>query len=578
MTYESVKKWILPGSPPVSLLKKYKIDPVIAGLLLQRGIKPAEEQKFLYPTIDQIPSHKDLFGAKTAAIKIRDHIEKGSKILIHGDFDADGICATTILWEFLYRELSKHLGKKIDVLPYIPDRVEEGYGLSESSIDSLKELGADLVITVDCGIRDKDLIEKYMSQDLDFIVTDHHVPPEDLFSTQLSYTVVHPMHPKKPYPQQEISGATVAFLLTQALRDVYKISRSVNTPGLDLAAFSTITDMMPLTGSNRALVNSGLIKLRSGDRLGLSTLALQAGMKKEDIDTYHIGFILGPRINATGRIGSPLDGVRLLSTQNRKQASELSLKLEQLNSRRKQLTEEILREVQDQIDPSKSIIIAVGTNWPEGIIGLVAGKIMEQHSKPTVVISKNSGGARGSARSLEGFHITNALEKLSDHLVKYGGHSEAAGFNIDPSQIDTLVGKLEEIASDEIGDSILQKELKIELLLNDLSLDLRFIEKLQLTAPWGIGNRKPLQGLMRCVVIDKRMMGKNGDHLKLELKLDTPETLEAIMFNCPEDIAKINVDDLIDIAGYLDINRWNGNVSIQFSIKEWRYSDQALQA
>jgi single-stranded-DNA-specific exonuclease len=294
MSLQKRSNWIIPKKRSKDILK---------SITSNRGIEDIEE--YINPSLDNIPSFKKLFGCVKAAKRIVKAIGREEKIVIHGDFDADGICATSLLWEFLYRDVSKFLKKKIDVIPYIPSRIDQGYGLTQSSIEDIKGLGCNVLISVDCGVRDRKLIEGY--NDIDFVITDHHQPPKESFEG-IKYILVHQMLGDKKYPYQEISGSAVIYLVIQAVADMLKMDRKTEK-GLDLVALSSVTDIMPLLGVNRIFVKYGLEEIRKRSRLGLNALILRSGILPKDVDSYHLGYIIGPRINAAGRIGNPLDAV-----------------------------------------------------------------------------------------------------------------------------------------------------------------------------------------------------------------------------------------------------------------------------
>ncbi len=547
-----------------------KYGEVVSELLLQRGIKIKDTEKFFSPSLEDIPSHEFLYDSKSAAEKIVISAKEGKKIYIHGDYDADGICATTILWNFLYRELPEYIDKKVDVLPYIPDRSAEGYGLSRSSIEQMINGGAQLVITVDCGVRDSEIIREYMGKGVDFIVTDHHQPPENI-QENLEHILVHPMYPDHEYPELSISGSFVSFLLVQAIRD--KLGQnskiSLETPMLELAAFSTITDMMPMVGVNRNLVASALPLLRNSKNQGVKKLIEVSGLEGTDIDSYHVGYVLGPRINASGRIGTPIEAVRLLSTKDSNIATKIAADLDALNKDRQGLTEEILNFAQGNINESDRLIFIIGEDWAEGIIGLVAGKLLEKYSKPVIVATRIGDEVRGSARSIIGFNITDHISKFSDLLVKYGGHAQAAGFSMESKNLDEFKKKLVTAAnkSEVLKDLKISKVYDLELTTDQLDLEL--VDTLERFKPFGEGNPRPLIYLPDLLVTEKKVMGSRSDHLKIEVKSGL-KRINALIFGGMEDIAEISVGDRIELLGNPNINVWNGNSELQFIVKCWR--------
>lgn len=565
MSLQSNKKWVWPE-------KKVGLEEVSEHILKLRKIDDID--KFLEPKLENIPDYENLYGAKQAAKKIVEAVKNNKKIVIHGDYDVDGICATTILWEFLYRDLAKHLDKKIEVLPFIPSRVEQGYGLTESSVDECIDMGADLILTVDCGVRDKELVNKYLKDEkVDFVITDHHQVPEDI-DKDLNYPLVHQRFPKHKYADVEVCGAYVAFLLVQAIRAEagmdYKIDE--NTKGLDLVALATITDIMELKSVNRIVVKYGLEQIKQRDRVGLKALIEKAEVDINQIDTYHLGFIIGPRINASGRIDSAIDSVKLLVSQDSNTCTQLASKLDYLNYERQKMTGEALSTAKDMIDLDEKILCVLGDNWHEGIVGLVAGKLNEEFNRPTVIATQANGEIKGSARSISGFNITNALEKCSEHLERFGGHEQAGGFTVKEGSWEEFTKCLKEIAEKEITKEMLTPVLNIDLHLSTNDISFKFLDILKQLEPFGYGNRKPVVGFNNLIIVKKQSLGKTQNHLKLLCKGDGVELVTVLLFRCEEDVDELKEDDVIDIVGNVNVNSWNGREELQVIAKEWKYS------
>jgi single-stranded-DNA-specific exonuclease len=565
VSLKSKKKWVWPDT-------QISLESISKTLLNLREIE--DKEKFLNPKIEDIPNYKNLYGAQDAAKKIIEAVKDNKKIVIHGDYDADGISATSILWEFLYRELSKYLDQKIDVLPFIPSRTDQGYGLTESSIDECINMGADLIITVDCGVRDKEIINKYLGdKKVDFVITDHHQVPEDI-NKDLNYPLVHQRFPNHEYADVEICGAFVAFLLVQAIKAEvgmdYKINE--NTPGLDLVALATVTDIMELKSVNRIVVKYGLEQMKTQKRIGLKCLIEKAEVDINQLDTYHLGFIIGPRINASGRIDTALEAVKLLVSKDSKICMELSSKLDYLNFERQKMTGEALSEGKELVNLDDKILCILGSNWHEGIVGLVAGKLNEEFNRPTIVATDNNGEIRGSARSIPGFNITTALEKCSEHLERFGGHEQAAGFTVKENSWEKFVDCLKDIANKNITEDMLIPILNIDLLLSTNDITFKFLEILKELEPFGYGNRKPIVGFKNMVVVKKQPIGKMQNHLKLLCKGDGVDLITILLFRCDEDVDDIKVDDEIDIVGNVNVNSWNGHEQLQVIAREWQYS------
>ncbi len=562
MSLLSKKKWIFPERVEKDFLK---------AILKKREVENIE--KFLNPKIEDIPDSSKLYDTKSAVKKILEHIEKGNKIIIHGDFDADGIASVSLLWDFLYNDLAKHLDKKVDVIPFIPSRIDQGYGLTQSSLEDILQLKGNLVITVDCGVRDKDLIQKYKKEKgLDFVITDHHQPPDDILEN-LDYPLVHQMYPNKEYPNKEICGCTVTFLLVQEIKKAVGMEYEIteDTKGLDLVALTTVTDLMPLIEANRVFVYFGIKQIRKARRKGLKELILCSGIQPKDIQSYHLGFVIGPRINAAGRIGSPLEAVKLLVSNSEVLCKRIANDLNNLNFERQKLTSDLLEQSKEGMDEDDNLIFVLGNQWHEGIIGLVAGKLLEEYYKPVIVATIGEyGEIRGSARSIKGFNITDALEKNKKYLEKFGGHELAAGFSVKPESIDDFKKDIVKLANESISKDMLIPEMKIDLLLNTDSIDLGLIKMLNQLEPFGYGNPKPVIAIKEAVIVRKSVMGKEGNHMKLLVKGDGIDLLTMIMFGCKDDIEKLNENDKIDVIGYPEINAWNGNENIQFMVKEYQ--------
>jgi len=565
MSLKSRGEWNLP--------KKKKINDILEYILKSREIKNSEH--FLSPSLDDIPDSSSLFDSMSAAKLIIESVNKGKKIVIHGDFDSDGICATSLLWDFLYRELSEFLEKKVDVIPYIPNRIEQGYGLTEDSLKDVLELGGELLISVDCGVRDEKLINKYKKKNLSVIITDHHQPPENL-SPELSYPLVHQMYPNHEYPFTQICGTAVVFLLIQEIRKQVGMNYSISpdSKGLDLVALATVTDLMPLTGVNRIFVSYGLKQIATGSREGLRQLCLRAGINFKDINSYHLGYLIGPRINAAGRIGSPINAVKLLVSSDEKLCQKISEELDNLNFDRQKLTLKTKEEASSLIQDEKNkAIFVIGKDWHEGIIGLVAGKLLEEFHKPVIVATHNGESVKGSARSIKGFNITEALGKFDKYLERFGGHELAAGFTAKVDTIDEFIAKLKNYAEEEITNEMLISKLKVDLLLESDQINKKLLDDLSLLEPFGYGNPRPTICLRNLVVYRKTVMGKDENHLKLVVKGNGIDMLTVVLFGAGEDKDEIEKDSIIDVVGYPDLNIWNGNENVQFNVKEWRFSE-----
>ncbi len=567
MNNDLEKNWLVKNK----IKGKFSFEKLLKILLENRGISDVED--FLHPEINKIPSFKKLHDSLGAAKKIVDALKQNKKIVVYGDYDVDGISGTCLLWSFLYFELSEFLKiekKDLKILSYIPDRVDEGYGLSTQSLDKLLEDDVELIITVDCGVRDKELIQKY---DIDFIITDHHLPPDDILEN-LDYLLVHQLYPGKEYPFASLCGAFVVFLLILAIRDEVGMESSFeeNKKYLDLVALATVTDIMPLNGVNRIVAKHGLEILSKGGNLGLQKLAQRAQIDVTSFSTYHLGYVLGPRLNASGRIDSAMHGLKLLATQDSAQAEEIANRLDGLNFERQRLTKEILDDAREKIlsKPLESLIFVSGQGWNEGVIGLVASRLQEEFHHPVIIVTENNGEIKGSARSINGLNITETIEKFSEHLVKFGGHSQAAGFSVKEGMLEKFETEIVDFVNKNLEKELLKKVLEIDTVLDSQYLNIELAENISKLEPFGYGNKRPVFLLENVVVVSKKILGKDQNHMKLEIKGNSTDVDEAIMFNCVEDIEKIHEDDVLDIVGHVGINEWNNIVKVQFEIKDWR--------
>lgn len=559
-------RWILPETqiPGEDLVEK---------LLALRGLSdPQTRAKFLLSDLKDLHDSKQLYNSTKAAEVILKAVKDGKKIFIHGDYDVDGVCATSIMWDFLYR------GLKADVLPYIPNRFDEGYGLSTSSLDAIIAAGGQLVITVDCGIKDIEKVAEYTEKGLQFVITDHHTLPSKLdrndksknYVSDDALAVVHPKYPRHEYPFSEICGAAVAWKVVQQIVEQAELDFDT-FQYLDLVALATVCDVMPLIEENRIFVKHGLERLRNYPRVGLRALLLEAGVKAADLATYNLGFTIGPRLNASGRMESAMDALKLIVTQQPAQAQELAQKLQKLNSERQQITQDLLMQAEvviSNLPDDQKLFFVYGENWPEGIIGLVAGKLLEKYHRPVLVGSILADGTvKGSARSISSFHIADALKTQEHLLQRYGGHAQAAGFALAKDNLEALISEITSLANDLISLENLEKTLNVDIILEPADLTLENVVKLNALEPYGFGNTTPVFALMGFKVVGARRFGSNKQHTSFVLQKDGV-SLEAIDFGADDKWSHVEIGSIIDVAGTLSINSWNGQQNVQMVIKD----------
>ncbi|MCA9379534.1 hypothetical protein KC640_03830, partial [Candidatus Dojkabacteria bacterium] len=449
----------------------------------------------------------------------------------------------------------------------------DGYGLSDSSVQSILDQGGQLIITVDCGIKDVGRVKEYVAGGLEFVITDHHTLPEDSdgkrFVSEEALSVVHPRYPGHEYPFPDICGTTVAWKLCQAIAAESGLDDKLEEY-LDLVALATACDVMPLVDENRIIVAHGLDHLRSTDKLGLQQLVTIAGHSLPDIDTYHLGYVIGPRLNAAGRLESALDSLRLLTTTSHRQAADLAGKLQSLNLQRQEMTQSLLDEAEAQIAEmpvDQRLFLVHGEGWPEGIVGLVAGKLAEKYSRPVLVASQSGDELVGSARGPESFHLADSLRKLTHLLTRHGGHAQAAGFGIKADKLGQFTDEITALAKTKLGKGKLEPKLDIDLLTDLELVSLAELENLQAFGPFGFGNPRPIWAFLGLQVLSAKAIGKQQQHLKFTLANEKGQTISALAFRAKPEWREFVPGEVVDVAGDVNINEWNGRKEIQLIVK-----------
>jgi len=547
-------------------------EKIIKQLFINRGIvNQVTQDKFFNISRKDIYHGSSLYGTKKAGEFLLQAVKDKKKIIIYGDYDVDGVTATAILFDFLYRDLGA------DVMPFIPNRFDDGYGLNADVLDDFVKKKIDIIVTVDCGIRDKKLVETYSKKGIDFIITDHHTPATDKDDKYIlpdkAVAIVHPNLGK--YPFSKIAGATVSWKLVEVLSElaleVGFLKEKINIDKyLDQVALATVCDIMPLQDENHAIVHFGLKQFAKSQNVGLLALTKYLNIDLDEIESYHLGFTIGPRINASGRIKHALESVRLLTTKDNNIADKIVLELDRLNTYRRKITIELVEEVEQELSKLKKLpklIFAYGNDWPEGIVGLIAGKLTEKYSRPVLIGSLKNGVVKGSARSVKDFDITDAISKFDKLLNRYGGHKLAAGFSLSDKNVDKFKTQLQKLAEQELSDDDLIPTIKVEANLPIELLNFSFINKLTKLKPFGYGNKRPVFLLENYEILQLRAIGKEKTHLKLQVS-KAKKTIDVIGFNQADKIAQLSTGTHIDMVGYLDINIWNGNKTIQFNLKD----------
>jgi len=542
------KKWIILCESPHRL----SIDGICDMLLTNRGLKTKKEKEnFLHPKLEDITSESvglDKKQLQKAINRIQHAIEKKEQIVVFGDYDVDGITGTAILWETLY-------SLKARVMPYIPDRVEEGYGLSKTGISNSKSQMPDtkLIVTVDNGIVANEAVDFANQRGIDVIITDHHTIGKTL---PKAFAIVH---------TTKLCGAGVAWLIADSL------SHKKTLENLDLVALATVADLVPLTDANRTLVIFGMDALHKTGRVGLFALFEEAQIDQTKIGVYEIGHIIAPRLNAMGRIANAMDSLRLLCTKDTNRARHLAEKLGRTNRERQLLTvtlaEHAIEKVKNQNLRFKNLLFLHDELYEEGVIGLVAGKLVEEFYRPAIVVSKRNGLSKASARSISGFNIIEFIRSNSHLLVNAGGHPMAAGFTVETEKLPLLQEALELLSEQKLHKELLIRNLKIDCELPFSVITQGLYDSLRQLSPFGMANPEPVFMSKNVKVIDMRVVGSDGKHLKLRVS-QGENIFDAICFGMGELNDKVKIGNQIDIAYSIDENVWNGNKKLQLKIKD----------
>lgn len=519
---------------------------ITTALLVNRGLTTKKEIENFISPIDPLElTFKDLGIKKEQLNKVLKRLKqaktKKEKVVIFGDYDADGVCATAILWEAMYK-----LG--FDVLPYIPDRFEEGYGLKPSSFERLKSknLDAKLVITVDNGVVAHEGIKEANKQGIDVIIVDHHTKASKKLGTPY---ILH---------STAVCGSALAWFLSRELTSSRELGGST---GLDLVALGTIADQMPLLGVNRSLVKYGLPELLKTKRVGLH--AMFKDLKIDSIGTYEVGYLIAPRINAMGRLASATDALRFLCTRDPKKAGELNTLLNKTNIERQGIVDKVITEVLKQVQDSDKVMVIEG-NYHEGVIGLASGKVTEKYYKPSIVLSVGEKISKASARSIHGFNIIETI-KETGLILEGGGHPMAAGFSIETVKIQKFRTKINQLAQKTLTDELLERKLRIDLELRFDQISNELIKELKQFEPSGYGNFPPIFTSKQISIIDVKPVGSEGKHLKMKLEQNRIK-FDAIWFNANNQ--KFKANDIVDLAYSIEENVWNNKTSIQLKIKD----------
>lgn len=543
------------------LSKSLAIPEIIAQLLINRGITEEREAKaFLSATAENLLDPYLLKDMGKAVERIAEAIANQEKITIYGDYDVDGITACTLLVRIL-----KRLGAVVNY--YIPERQVEGYGLNNNALENIYQSGTTLVITVDCGISSAVEV-KVMADKMDIVITDHHQPPLELPN---AYAVINPKQTDCSYPEKNLAGVGVAFKLCQALwKHFHEKDNGLYLEDLAIVAIGTIADIVPLQGENRILVKQGILELNNTEHIGLNALLESCGIKGK-ADTGNIGFVLAPRLNASGRICHATDGVELLLTDNYTRAQELAVILNDENKERQQIEKSILEEallLLNQLNASQDkVLVLAKEDWHSGVIGIVASRLVEKYYRPVIMISIKEGVGKGSCRSIPGFNMYQALCQCSELMMKFGGHKQAAGLTILPENIAQLRTKMNSIADQALNDEDYLSVIQIDALLPINEINLAFVEQLATLAPFGMGNPNPNFAYGNLSVTSAKAIGQEGKHLKLRVKQDDVVS-DVVAWNAGSLAETLKQNQRINLTFVPEINEWQGKRTIQLRARD----------
>ncbi|MRI02931.1 single-stranded-DNA-specific exonuclease RecJ [Lactobacillus reuteri] len=557
-------KWKLADSASSAtvdnLEKELGISRILATLLAQQGIDSTEQaKKFFEPSMEEIHDPTLLHDMDKAVERIEQAVEKQEQITIYGDYDADGITSTSLMYETL-------LSVGANVNYYVPNRFTDGYGPNMDAYQRLIDNGTQLFITVDNGVSGKNVIDKVMAAGIDVVITDHHELPADLPN---AVAIVHPRYPGSNYPFPDLSGVGVAFKVAWALTGEFPIEE------LDLVAIGEIADVVNVTDENHELISYGIQQLRQGMRPGLAALMKLADIKANNLTDQDIGFGIAPRLNALGRIADANDGVKLLTSLDENESQRLAKEVDQANKERQNLVAEIMKEAEKQANSSvnqqKKTLLIVGKGWHQGVLGIVASRIMNETGKPTIVASTDQNNPtliKGSGRSVDSFNLFNALEAHRELFTTFGGHPAACGLSFDQGNIAPLQIALEEEASQQKFNPTVKQPLPIAMQLEPADVTQQLYNDIQRVAPFGPGNMEPVFELNNVKVVDVKTMGQEHQHLKFSI-VSGKENLTVVAFGQGNLATLLSAPTgQVNLAVKVSLNEWRGKKSVQLMLED----------
>ena len=538
--------------------QKYEVNKLLATILANRGIVEEKQiDKFLHPKRSDFYNPYEMPDMEIAVSRIIKAIENEEKTIIYGDYDVDGITSVTVLKSFLEE-------RGLEVAEYIPNRLNEGYGLNNNAVEKIASQGYTLMITVDCGISAVEEVRYANELGIETIITDHHEPGNEL---PAALAVVDAKRKDNKYPFRNLAGVGVVFKLSQAIGMRLDLEEKEYLKYLDIVCIGTISDIVPLVDENRVIVKLGLKLVEQTKNLGLRSILKSAGYSK--IDSTTISFGVAPRINASGRMGHQEDALKLFLSKEIDEVNELTQKLNDYNRIRQETEKNIYAEVISKIEKDnlseKNTIVVMGKNWHHGVIGIVSSKITEMYFKPSILLCEEDDCGKGSGRSIPGFDLYEALTECKEFIDRFGGHSMAIGINIKKENFENFKNKLEEIATQKhIEDIVPILKIDAQVSLDEIIKDM--VDSLKELEPFGEENKTPLF-VFKNLKIDSIRALSEGKHLKLTLK-DSKNIVNAIGFNLGELTNEYKIDDRVDVVGNLEINSFNGMENIQINIKD----------
>ncbi|MEI7690425.1 MAG: single-stranded-DNA-specific exonuclease RecJ [bacterium] len=568
--FELDRNWILERKGKF-ISNKFSL--VLNQILFQRGFEDEKSAlEFLNPAYEDLKSPSKINEVDKAVAVIKNAVENKSKIAIYGDYDVDGLTATALMVNFL-----ESIGANVTY--YIPSRQTDGYGLNKKSIDSLRQENVDLIVTVDCGTSAISEVDYALGLGLDIIVTDHHDLEEKDGNIILpNCIVVNPKRNLKELAIYNLSGVGVAFYLIRALQKSFTelIPSGQEKWFLDLVALGTICDIVPLKFDNRVLVKYGLKVLKKSRNLGLQTIVEALEINPSTMDTYKIGFVIGPRLNAAGRMKEATESLSLLLSKDLSESTAIVAKLNDYNLKRQEETERIVGEAKayiklKKLDKHQKIILLKNKNWPAGIIGIAASRLVEEYNRPILIMEEGDKYLKGSARSIKGFNIIEALNECGEFFLKFGGHSQAAGFKLKINNFIALEKKIMLIAESKIRDEELIPKINIDCEIEFKEIGQDLIDELGRLEPYGSENRKPFFVSRRILISEINLVGPNKNHLKLVLDSTSGYSFTGMAFNYGSRTV-LKVGDVIDIVYTLESNEWKNMRKINLYIIDLKIS------